>query len=329
MGKSPIPVLVVFGPTASGKTSVVERLFSANAQSFYAGKAEIISADSMQVYKGLNIGTATPDAALLEKLPHHLIDMCSPREQFGTGEFVRYADEACKNIFAKGKLPVVAGGTAFYIKNFMYGLPITPEADESTRERIKNEMHKQGSEVMLEKLRTVDPVTAEKLHVHDEYRIKRALEVYETSGKPLSEFELSVKPRTEYSFCAIALERPREELYERINERVCKMMQDGLFDEVKKLVEQGYTENDPGMRAIGYGEFFAVAKKQGCDLSQVDTDEVIRLIQTNSRKYAKRQITFIKALKDVEWISAGNAEGIEKKLSDFLQKQHFLTYQKE
>ncbi len=329
MGTSPIPVLVVFGPTASGKTSVVERLFSANAQSFYAGKAEIISADSMQVYKGLNIGTAKPDANLLEKLPHHLIDMCSPREQFGTGEFVRYADEACKNIFAKGKLPVVAGGTAFYIKNFMYGLPITPEADEDTRNRIKHEMQEQGAAIMLEKLRIVDPVTAEKLHIHDEYRIKRALEVYEASGKPLSEFELSAKLRSDYAFCAIALERPREELYERINARVCEMMHDGLFDEVKKLVEQGYTENDPGMRAIGYGEFFAVAKKQGCDLSQVDTDEVIRLIQTNSRKYAKRQITFIKALKDVEWISAGNAEGIEKKLSEFLQKQHFLTNQKE
>ena len=323
MGTFPIPVLIIFGPTASGKTSVVERLFSANAQSFYAGKAEIISADSMQVYKGLDIGTAKPDATLLKKLPHHLIDMCLPSEQFGTGEFVRYADEACKNIFSREKLPVVAGGTAFYIKNFMYGLPVTPEADETTRNRIKHEMETLGAEPMLERLKKVDPVTASRLHIHDEYRIKRALEVYEASGKPLSEFELSVKPRKEYSFCAIALERPREELYERINARVCEMMQNGLFTEVKKLVQQGYTESDPGMKAIGYGEFFTTAKKQGCSLETVDTDAVMRLIQSNSRRYAKRQITFIKAMKDVEWICADDTDVIEKKLSDFLRRQNF------
>ena len=323
MGTFPIPVLIIFGPTASGKTSVVERLFSANAQSFYAGKAEIISADSMQVYKGLDIGTAKPDTDLLKKLPHHLIDMCSPSEQFGTGEFVRHADEACKEIFARGKLPVVAGGTAFYIKNFMYGLPVTPEADEDTRNRIKQEMETLGAELMLEKLRGVDPITASRLHVHDEYRIKRALEVYVASGKPLSEFELSAKLRSEYVFCAIALERPREELYERINARVFKMMQQGLFDEVKNLVQQGYTESDPGMKAIGYGEFFVTAKKQGCSLAGVDTDAVTRLIQSNSRRYAKRQITFIKALPDVEWIPADDADRIEKKLSDFLRRQNF------
>ena len=151
-----IPVLVLFGPTASGKTSLLERLFSTDAQSIFAGKAEIISADSMQIYKGMNIGTATPGEDELKKLPHNLINLYNPDGQFGAGLFVSSADEAAKSIYARGKLPVLAGGTAFYIKNFLYGLPVTPESDEKIRLELKEQIKMLGAEAMHKKLELAD-----------------------------------------------------------------------------------------------------------------------------------------------------------------------------
>ena len=160
-----IPVLVIFAPTASGKTALAEKLFGTNSKSPFAGKAEIVSADSMQVYKYLDVGTAKPDKDFLKNLPHHLIDICMPEHQFGTGEFVREADKVVKEIFSRGKLAVICGGSAFYIRNFLTGLPFTPEADEATRNLVENRMKTEGKEVLYKELRQLDPESASKIHI--------------------------------------------------------------------------------------------------------------------------------------------------------------------
>lgn len=296
-----IPVILLFGPTASGKTAILEALFAGNGAPI---SAEVVSADSMQVYRGMDIGTAKPSKDLQARLPHHLIDICDIKEQFTVGDFVRHADQACVDIYSRGKIPVVSGGTGFYLKNFVLGLPAAPPSDLVIRETLKKELATDGVELLLEELRSVDPVSAQRIHPNDTYRLLRALEVYRLTGRPLSSYppsgtsgheDLSERPR--YRFLLIGIQRDREELYERINHRTRDMFLQGLAAEVKSLVEKGYTREDPGMRAIGYQEFFLENGQFATDLEAVET-----LIARNSRRYAKRQITFFASLPEVHWI---------------------------
>ena len=196
-----IPVLIIFGPTASGKTSLASSLFSSdNPLAPFSACAEIISADSMQVYRGMDIGTAKPSSSFLERLPHHLIDIRDPSEQFCAGDFVRLADTACEDIHFRGKLPVILGGTAFYVRNFLYGLPVTPESDSEVRRCYIERMNIEGATVLFRELEAVDPESAKRINIHDEYRIIRALEVYSASGRPLSSYVLPKKPERRLSF---------------------------------------------------------------------------------------------------------------------------------
>ncbi|MDR0315975.1 MAG: tRNA (adenosine(37)-N6)-dimethylallyltransferase MiaA, partial [Treponema sp.] len=254
--KSPIPVLILFGPTASGKTGILLRLFG--SASAWSGRAEIVSADSMQVYRGMDIGTAKPSAEEQAQLPHHLIDIRNPDEQFNAGDFVRLADAACADIARRGKLPVISGGTGFYLKNFILGLPEAPPSDSVIRARLREELQEQGAQALMEELARCDPLSAEKIHINDEYRLLRALEVLRLSGKPLSSFQsaASSADRPHYQFLIIGLSRPRDELYRRINLRCAAMFRQGLPDEVRRLYDAGYSPRDPGLRAIGYREFF-------------------------------------------------------------------------
>ncbi len=318
-----IPVLVLFGPTASGKTSLAGRLFSSDASSVFGPVAQIISADSMQVYRGMNIGTAKPDSDFLHKLPHHLIDIADPNQQFDAAQFVDLADKVCTEIFSRKKLPVVCGGTAFYIKNFIFGLPVTPESDENVRNMLKEQAKTLGVQAMYQRLQAVDPERAAILHVNDEYRILRALEVYETTGRPLTSFMLKEGMRDLYDFYIFAIERPRQELYERINLRVEQMMEEGLAEEFFRLVEQGYKQSDPGMQAIGYREFFMVQQQSGCSLKNVDLQQVTELIQSDSRKYAKKQMTFFKTVKQARWFNAQNEAEITENIKEIISKYDF------
>lgn len=272
---SPIPVLILFGPTASGKTEILKRLFGPRLVS--AGiprKAEILSADSMQVYRGMDIGTAKPSPAERAALPHHLIDIRNPDEQFHAGDFVRLADRCCAEIAGRGALPVVSGGTGFYLKNFILGLPEAPPSDAGIRAVLKEELRNRGAAALMEELARCDPVSAGRIHINDEYRILRALEVFRLSRKPLSSYALSGgagaaggpaeaaaegRPSREgrYHFLIIGLDRERAELYRRINLRCAEMFRQGLPAEVRRLREQGYGPDDPGLKAIGYREFFA------------------------------------------------------------------------
>ncbi|WP_461255069.1 tRNA (adenosine(37)-N6)-dimethylallyltransferase MiaA [Treponema sp. R80B11-R83G3] len=310
METSAIPVLILFGPTASGKTGILLQLF--NSQSSL--QAEVISADSMQVYRGMNIGTAKPSADERAKLPHHLIDIRDPSEQFNAGDFVRLADESCAEITSRGKLPVVSGGTGFYLKNFILGLSEAPPGDKLLREQLRRELNEKGAASLMEELASCDSVSANRIHINDEYRLLRALEVFRSCGKPLSSFEANAaKNRSKFNFLVIGLSRPREELYHRINLRCADMFKQGLAAEVSSLFKSGYTPEDPGLRAIGYREFFVEAAQDGdfsadkqskWRLSQ-DTEGVQALVAQNSRRYAKRQITFFPGIPNGNWIEPG------------------------
>jgi len=304
---SPIPVLILFGPTASGKTGVLFEL-SEKLQ------IEVVSADSMQVYKGMDIGTAKPSIEERKRLTHHLIDIREPSQQFNAGDFVRLADEVCMQITAGGKLPVVSGGTGFYFKNFIMGLSDAPPSDIKIREQLKQELIVKGASALMEELAACDEVSANRIHINDEYRLLRALEVYRSCGRPLSSFEKNSQAHggvsnSKYRFFVIGLSRPRDELYRRINLRCEQMFQQGLADEVRSLFEKGYTPNDPGLRAIGYREFFIEDNENGGWKMSQDLEGVQALIAQNSRRYAKRQITFFAGLPDVKWVECDNTEG--------------------
>jgi len=302
----PIPVLILFGPTASGKTSILLELF--NSESRF--QAEVISADSMQVYRGMDIGTAKPSKIERSRLPHHLIDIRDPSQQFNAGDFVRLADEACLQIAEKGKLPVVSGGTGFYLKNFIMGLSEAPPSDSEIRSQLKQELKEKGSAALMEELEAGDPVSAQRIHINDEYRLLRALEVLRFSGSPLSSFEVNAsEKRSHFRFIITGLSRPREELYRRIDLRCAEMFRQGLADEVRFLYESGFTPNDPGLRAIGYREFFVEdADSPGKWRLSQDTGGVQALVEQNSRRYAKRQITFFAGIPNVKWIEPGRSE---------------------
>jgi len=314
-----IPVLVLFGPTASGKTAIIQKLFNFSN----CIQAEIVSSDSMQVYRGMDIGTAKPSAEERERLHHHLIDIRDPSQQFNVGDFVRLADEACFQIADRGRLPVVSGGTGFYLKNFILGLSEAPPSDTETRDQLKKELREKGTAALMEELAACDPVSADRIHINDEYRMLRALEVYRSSGCPLSSFEINAgHKREKFRFLLIGLSRPREEIYRRINKRCENMFSQGLAGEVRSLFNAGYTPKDPGLRAIGYREFFVESSESinGWQLSE-DINGVQTLIAQNSRRYAKRQITFFAGIPDVKWIDAGNDDETAALIEQELKKR--------
>ncbi|MDR2796530.1 MAG: tRNA (adenosine(37)-N6)-dimethylallyltransferase MiaA [Spirochaetaceae bacterium] len=298
MPENPVPVVVLFGPTASGKTAILENLFC--GETVY--RAEVVSVDSMQVYRGLDIGTAKPPASIRSALPHHLIDILDPNEQFNVGEFMRRADAACAGIHKRGLVPVISGGAGFYLKNFIEGLPASPPSDAAVREKLAGEFRTGGRAPLLAELCEADPESAARIHPNDDYRLLRALEVIRSGGRALSEYSADRESRrAKYRFLLIGLEWEREELYRRINTRCSRMFRMGLAKEVAGLFDKGLTPDDPGLKAIGYKEFFVKDYDGGWRISN-DIDGVEALVARNSRRYAKRQITWFKKIPDVTWI---------------------------
>ena len=306
-----MPVAVIFGATACGKTALAAHLFTTSVNSI---KTEIISADSVQVYRGMPIGSAQPPQELLDTIPHHLIGVCEPSEEFSVADFVRSADKLCKDIASRGALPVVLGGTAFYIKHFMYGMPITPQADPVLRMRLQERMQHIGAAAMYAELASFDPASAAKIHIHDEYRILRAHEVYCASGRPLSSFELPYRYREGFRFCPIFLDRPRDELYRRIEARVDEMFAQGLQQEIARLTAQGCTADYPAMKAIGYREFFKLSPDAP---AAAPLDAVKDLIKRDSKRYAKRQQTFFQSFPNVRRIDMTDPQS-ERRIAEIL-----------
>ena len=298
-----VPVVVVFGPTAVGKTE-----FLLN----FEHSGEIINSDSLQVYRHMSIGTAKPDKSVTSRIPHHLIDCIDPDDEFSAGDFVREADKLCQEINGRGKLPIISGGTGFFLKNFIYGLPSAPASSDEIRSQLQKRLEKEGLEAMREELHTKDPESWKRIKPLDSYRILRALEVFYSSGSPLSDFKLPESARNGYRFLLIGLIRDRAELYERINERVEAMFKAGLPEEYKKLRAMGYSPDCPGLSAIGYREFSIME-----ELGSLTLNDVKELIKQNSRNYAKRQITFFKALPDVHWMHPDQWKDAVEMVSNF------------
>ncbi len=302
----PASVLFLFGPTAVGKTAFLKTLPGA--------RFEVISADSLQVYRGLDIGTAKPSQALQERLRHHLINIRDCQEQFQVGDFVRLANRAVADIAGRGSLPVVSGGAAFYIRHLLFGLSDAPQSTPAVRSAVRARLAERGLPNLYEELKWVDPATAERVGPADEYRITRALEVYEVSGRPLSDFPPPEHSRGDINAMLVGLERSREELYRRINERVARMFELGLRMEVERLVDHGCGSDAPAMRGIGYREFFS---ESGALRPRSDDLAICAEIQQNSRRYAKRQLTFFRSLPDVHWHPADDVAGLAAIVEQF------------
>ena len=311
-----IPVLVIFAPTASGKTALTRELFSPQGSHFILN-AEVISADSQAVYKEMDIGTAKPDKSLCNEIPHHLINLLNPDKQYNVSDFVDEADEACQQIYSQGRLPVVCGGTGFYIRNFLYGVAPTPISDEKLRNELKERIAREGNDALYEELKKIDPESAEKIHPNDAYRICRALEVYYLTGQKRSSFkpEGQGQLRSKYDFLFIVLEPQREVLYERIRQRVDMMFDAGLENEVRSLIAKGYTKETPGMKAIGYSEWFESS----------NMEEIREAIKHHSCKYAKKQYTYIRDIPGSTVIDFSGSEEDFEKITGLI-KQNFTRY---
>jgi tRNA dimethylallyltransferase len=270
---------------------------------------QVVSADSMQVYRHLNIGTAKPSPEVLARLPHHLLDIVDPHTQFSAGEFVKRADEAVELIRGEGGIPVVSGGTAFYLRNYVYGLPASPPSDPLIRQAISELVQARGLAALYGELQAADPAYAATIGPSDRSRVLRALEVWRATGRPLSSFGVPSRPRPGRRFLLVALERPRDELKARIDRRVDRMFDAGLAAEVAALRARGYTSADPGMKAIGYREFFE------CD---GDAERAREQIKRHTRQYARRQLVFFRSVPGVRWIPAADTDALRALLHTFV-----------
>ena len=289
--------VVLFGPTAVGKTAMTEALFSRSA--------EIINADSVQVYRGLDIGSAKPDEKLRKLIPHHLLDIRNPWEQYTAGDFVRDTECLIPEIEKRGKIPLVTGGTGYYIKQLVYGPSEAPACNLAIRDSVQKEIEEKGGSWAFRYLGEIDPVSQSRISENDLYRISRAIEVYRTSGKPLSSFPVSSLPRDDYDFILICLVRDKKELDERIALRVDMMFEEGLYDEMRRLLEKGADESWPAMKAIGYREFFEAFLSGETTLSLLK-DDIIR----STRQYAKRQMTFFRSFANCRFFHPDDIESI-------------------
>nr|WP_318716004.1 tRNA (adenosine(37)-N6)-dimethylallyltransferase MiaA [uncultured Treponema sp.] len=304
-----IPVIVFFAPTATGKTALTLELFGSGSLFDFKNKAEILSCDSQAVYKYFDIGTAKPTPEERAAVPYHLIDFADPAIQFGLGEFMEEADRFCGEIWSRKNVPVLCGGTGFYARNFILGAPTTPESDEKIRVHIKEKLAELGKESLFAELKIVDPLSARKININDEYRICRALEVFYTSGKPLSSYALPDVPRSQYEFLTIILNRDKDDLYRRIDLRVEKMFEEGLAEEIEKLKSMGYTKDTPAMKAIGYSEFF---------IDGLSVDQVKEKIKNDSHHYAKKQYTFMRGIPGAVTVDADDKDRVARLVGDFI-----------
>ena len=298
--------LVISGPTASGKTA----LSVACAKRL---NGEIVSADALLVYKGLNIGTAKPTKGEMGGIPHYMIDVVAPTESFSVSDYERLALPILNDIVARGKVPVVVGGTSFYLDALLYkrtlgGAP----ADESVRQKYEAIFEREGKEALFALLKEVDPASAEVLHPNDKKRVIRALEIYELTGKRKSEQHDERIPRL--PVLAVGVDYPREELYARIDARVDEMMKAGLVEEVEGLLESGISENAQCMQGIGYKEVVEILKNS--DLHSTMSDKINAMsdiIKKNTRNYAKRQLTYLRK-RNVVWLAPKPVEELAQEV---------------
>ena len=302
------PLIILAGPTAVGKTSLSIRLAKETG-------GEIISADSMQVYRHMDIGSAKITKEEMEGVPHYLVDVLEPEEEFNVVRFQQMAEEAAERIWEKGKIPLVVGGTGFYIQALLYDIGFTEnDGDESYRRQLEQKASdEEGASELYEMLKTVDPKAAQEIHPRNIKRIIRALEFYHQTGKKISEHNETQRQReSPYNYAYFVLTDERSRLYERIDRRVDLMMEQGLLDEVRYLKERGVRKDSTAMQGLGYKELYAYLE------GEYPLDEAVRIIKRDTRHFAKRQLTWFKRERDVIWADKSVIGQDEQKLADYM-----------
>lgn len=312
-----IPMIVVAGPTASGKTKLAVELAKE-----YNG--EVISADSMQIYKGLSIATAKPTIEEMQGIPHHLIDFLEPDQQFSVADYVKLASETARDIYERGKIPILCGGTGLYVSSLIDNIKFDDTAgDETIRKRLEAEIQEKGNHQLWLRLKDIDPETAEKVHENNLPRVIRALEVFEKTGIPLSQHKVnSRREKSPFQCCIIGIGfQDRQVLYDRINERVDLMLQDGLVDEVRDF----YNNYKPATayQAIGYKELIPYLDNKS------DLDECVSKIKQETRRYAKRQLTWFRRVDGIEWVYADKIDEYKnflENVKNIIAKSEIMCY---
>lgn len=288
----PPKILVIVGPTASGKTRMAVELAQRH-------NGEVISADSMQIYRTMDIGTAKPTKEEMGGVPHHMIDVADPEEDFSVARYVEMAAQCVDDVLARGKLPIVAGGTGLYIDSLLSGRTFAPfSPDSALRGELERELEEKGGQAMLEALAQVDPEAAQRLHPNDHKRIVRALEVYRSTGKTITQHNRetqAIPPR--YNALTIGLAfQDRQAMWRRIDQRVDEMVAAGLEDEVRRLLTSGISPKCTAMQAIGYKEFTQALS------GEMTWQEAADVVKLRSRQYAKRQLTWFGRNPNTRWV---------------------------
>lgn len=303
------PLIILTGPTAVGKTALSIGLAK-------AVDGEIISADSMQVYRKMNIGTAKIQQSEMQGVRHHLIDILDPGEDFNVVLFKKYALEAMKDIYSRGKIPVVVGGTGFYIQALLYDINFEDnDNDMSYREELQTLAAEHGNSYIHDMLAGVDPVSAEKIHENNVKRVIRALEFYKKTGTKISKHnEAESQKESPYNFEYFVLNDDRQKLYDRIDRRIDIMLEDGLLDEVRSLVDEGYSRDLVSMQGLGYKEMIDYIQER------YTLDEAVYTLKRDTRHFAKRQVTWFKREKQVTWVNKNEFDSEADILSFMIER---------
>ncbi|MBN1914888.1 MAG: tRNA (adenosine(37)-N6)-dimethylallyltransferase MiaA [Parachlamydiales bacterium] len=284
-------VIVIGGPTGVGKTKL-----SLEIAKIVHG--EIISADSMQVYRKMDIGTDKIDSSIRKKIPHHLIDLCNVDQSFNVVDFYREAHQACRDIIRREKVPIVVGGSGFYLHTFLFGPPQGPAADRQVREKLEKELSDMGSEVLYERLQILDPQYAKTITEHDRHKIVRALEIITLTGRPVSFFPKPQKIQTDiYDFRCWFLYRSKEALYSSVEKRCEEMIEHGFVEEVKNLLQEGLERNLSASQAIGYRQCIHYLQENS------SFEDFLSSFKKASRHYIKRQFTWFKKEPNFRWLN--------------------------
>jgi tRNA dimethylallyltransferase len=289
--------VAIFGPTGVGKTSLSIELAGNNG--------EIISVDSRQIYKFMDIGTAKPSSQQLEKVNHYLINFITPDIKFSAADFKKNAENLISEILSRNKIPFLVGGTGLYFNALFKGMVDIPPIDKEIQKKLLIELNEKGQPALFKLLEDKDPEYAARIHPNDKQRLLRSLEVIIGTGNKFSSYLKTQNVKNEIQYIKIGINISREILYKRIDQRVDEMISSGFLSEVKKLIELGYDEKSHGMNGIGYFEFLSYLK------NKISFDEAVYLIKKNSRNYAKRQLTWFRSYEDAEWFSNEEIENIK------------------
>ena len=301
------PLIVLTGPTAVGKTSLSISLAK-------AVNGEIISADSMQVYKKMDIGSAKIRPEEMQGIPHYLVDVLEPEEEFHIVKFQQMAKKAMEDIYSRGKVPILVGGTGFYIQAVTKDIDFTEAQQENDyRKELEVLAEEKGGEHLHDMLRKVDPVSADAIHAHNVKRVIRALEFYNQNGSPISAHNEEQKQHeSPYNLAYFVLNMPRELLYERIDLRVDQMMKEGLLEEVSRLKEEGCHRGMVSMQGLGYKEILAYLD------GEYPLEEAVRVLKRDTRHFAKRQLTWFRREQEVTWVNKDQFSYQEDQILDYM-----------